>query len=1172
MLQDILAVSSGFQSSVNIAYDFNDSSKISGFIPTTSALSVIENILINTETDNKERAKILTGAYGRGKSHIVLVALSILYNKSKEVFNDLLKKINGIDKDTAKRISNYIDSSKRLLPVIVTGAGGSLSQSFLRSLQQALNTYELNDIMPETNYSAASETIARWKNDFPDTYNALKSEIRGINKFEGRLSNGDEEAYRKFVEIYPKLTSGAVFNPFVNSDVVEIYDKVNEELHDRGYSGLYIVYDEFGKYLETNISKTSESDMKLLQDLAEKCNRESRQQMHLMLICHKDISNYIDDGLPKDKVDGWRGISGRFEHLQLTNNFHQMYEDILKTSKNGNYLSGKEELVVYDCYPLHPVTTFLLPRLSEKIAQNERTLFTFLTSNQKNTLNEYIENCEDAFPIMTPDRLYDYFEQELRKELKSSELHKVYYLSAKLLQKTESKLEQKIIKTIAVIYCVAQFERIAPTLETICDVYSAAYDRKEITDTVNDLISRKFIVYRKSSNNFLCLKESSGVDIEHEIGNEVSKLKDTLDVEAALNKAAGSSYLYPVRHNEEKCLTRYFAFRFIEYSKLSKETPPQKSIGACGSVLGVIFKDEIEFESAQKKKRVYKADEFTVLIIPETYNSVSDVVYRYLAAKDRRDSCSPEDIVLRSEYEMVADDLESVIFGFVSQYTKPELRRSSYYYLSRKQDIIRKSAFSELLSYICDRVYPNTPVINNESINKDRLPGVAVTSRTKLCTAILECTEGASVPENLGLIGTGQDVSFMRSTLIRTGILNTDENGCCYFDEQNCEPSIAYVLNRIRNFFVSTATEGEKPLAELYDILVGQGNGIGMKKGAIPVYLAVVLRTMKDSVVFKSNGYEIKINVDALNSINEKPAEYSVMMVDWNDDKMEYLQAMEGYFSDYIIEKERAYNCFAYIANAIDRWYLSLPKCSRELSKRYTDDKSVKAAHKKFYNLLRSSKVNSHEFLMNRIPEAFGEECASEETAEAVFICKTELDKAKGNLIERIVKEIKQTFSGGSQDSVRSVLIDWTDRLSEKTKQHVFPGNENQILSIMSSVSNDEVTFAERLSKAVTGLRIDDWSHSVLCTFNDSLQKFKSIVEDYDSNCDKNDDIKGKQYKIITIDESGKESVHSFERTEYGRHAQLLYRDITGALSDIGQSVSEQEKRQILFEILESLC
>jgi hypothetical protein len=37
------------------------------------------------------------------------------------------------------------------------------------------------------------------------------------------------------------------------------------------------------------------------------------------------------------------------------------------------------ERIVLGCYPLQAITTFLLPNISEKIAQNERTIFTFLS-------------------------------------------------------------------------------------------------------------------------------------------------------------------------------------------------------------------------------------------------------------------------------------------------------------------------------------------------------------------------------------------------------------------------------------------------------------------------------------------------------------------------------------------------------------------------------------------------------------------------------------------------------------------------------------------------------------------------------------------------------------------------------------------------------------------------
>lgn len=95
MLNEIIEISREFQSSVNISYDLNNESKIRSFIPTSSSLELITNIISSTAPTSTERAKILTGAYGRGKSHIVLVTLAMLKQAYKRasltIFSTALK-------------------------------------------------------------------------------------------------------------------------------------------------------------------------------------------------------------------------------------------------------------------------------------------------------------------------------------------------------------------------------------------------------------------------------------------------------------------------------------------------------------------------------------------------------------------------------------------------------------------------------------------------------------------------------------------------------------------------------------------------------------------------------------------------------------------------------------------------------------------------------------------------------------------------------------------------------------------------------------------------------------------------------------------------------------------------------------------------------------------------
>lgn len=228
-------------------------------------------------------------------------------------------------------VLNYYESNQKLLPVIINGSNTSLPQAFLLALQRTLTE---NDCWyyAETNYKAALQCSAV-ENCFPDTYVQLQKAIdEPIRKFVEDLEDYSITAYEKFERIYPTLTAGSVFSPFLGFDVVELYESAVRGLRSKGYTGIYVVYDEFSKFLEANISEASVSDTKMLQDFAEKCNRSGENQLHLMLISHKEIANYIDT-LPKQKVDGGEEFLSDLNISILNNNFAQTYEIIASVFK-----------------------------------------------------------------------------------------------------------------------------------------------------------------------------------------------------------------------------------------------------------------------------------------------------------------------------------------------------------------------------------------------------------------------------------------------------------------------------------------------------------------------------------------------------------------------------------------------------------------------------------------------------------------------------------------------------------------------------------------------------------------------------------------------------------------------------------------------------------------------
>ena len=1210
MFNGKIGVSKGFQNSINVAYDLNNNEKVKSFIPTISSLGVIEDVLLSTNHNSKDRARILIGAYGKGKSHIILVLMALLFKKDVALFSTLLNKMRECNTELYHFSLEYLHSDKKLLPIIISGSSTSLTQSFLNALQQSLRTEGFSDLMPETHFQAAIKAINLWKTDYPETYERfIEALSEPVNNFVLSLSEYNVNAYEKFEKLYPSLTSGSAFNPFIGFDVVELYSKVVEKLKDKGYNGVYIVYDEFSKYLESSITKASVGDIKTLQDFAEKCNRSGESQIHLMLISHKDISNYIDK-LPKQKVDGWKGISERFKHITLHNNFSQMYEIISAVIKkdvifwkeycianqvrfgdledrfkaNGLFNkndNGTVDIAIKGCYPLHPISTFILPRLSEKVAKNERTLFTFLSSENKFTLSAFLRGADGRFPMLTPDYIYDYFEPLLRKEIYTSDVHKLYKLTSNVLKKLEiNSLGAKIVKTIALIYIVEQFEKLPPTIDTIEATFKEYADStQEIEKTLTKLIEKQYVVYLKQSNNYLKLKESSGVDIPKAIADTIEKIKSTLSVKDILNKSSFDNYMYPTRYNEDNEITRYFDFTFVdsaEFLAVHNWNRKIENLKADGVVYAIIPNSEEEIETIRDCIEKEEAHHNRIVfVVPKTYVDIGKVAFEYSAVKLLKNTVG-EDEILADEYDIYIEDLEEVIGTFIGCYARPETNGAEYYYMGQRQPMYRKAQISALLSTICEQTYPLTPIVNNESINKDTLSTVAINSRNKVIAGLLE----NELDTNLGLTGTGQDVSIMRSTLIRTGILN-NETEPPTLNLTPVDNNMRNLLETISNYFAGANNNIGQKFRGLYDILTLPKHGIGMKKGVIPIYIASVLHHFKKYVVIKNKNDEVKITVELLNSINENPDNYTIFLEDWNEEKTEFINRLAELFCDHIIEKEKDYNTFSYIVLAMVRWYMGLPKYAKDMEKSYNgkDNKhpyqSIDVQKIRFLNSLKQQKINAREYLFEKIFEIYNYHEFTCAVIDNITVAKQLFDGAKDSLVKNLIADVKSIFNSSKTNraSLTSIIKDWYESLKDTTLNHLYSNGEEKVLQLMLTISNDEKTFIERLAKAVTGLRVDDWNIDTINTFVNDLIRFKKTVEEFDRDAivDKISST-ACMYKLSFVDKKGKEVVKTFSKTEYSNTAKLLLNEISTALEEMGQSISEKEKRQVLMELLEKMC
>ena len=1202
-IEQLIRPRSGFQTSVNLAYDLNRADKIADFVPTKAAMKVLERLILPIAPTASERAHILIGAYGKGKSHLVLVLLAMLLRKNREELEPVVRALQEYKPELGRYVREQLlgEGQLPLLPIVVDGSQGSLSQAFLGALQGALSHQAgLEDLMPETHFEAAIRQIELWEKDFPETYKAMRERLSVSPKeFKDKLASFDGESYEFFLSIYPQLTSGSVFNPFLGFNIVDLYARTAEAVKAKGYRGLYVVYDEFSKFLEANIASAGVSDTRLLQDFAERAGRSGTSQLHLLLIAHKDIANYLDR-LPKNKVDGWQAVSERFVPIEMRNSFVQSYElmgRVLVKEEKGwqefkdthreefHALSQQVEQsrilsdaadaskVIEDCYPLHPLTVFILPRLSDLIAQNERTLFTFLARNSKHTLVDFLHGIETGknLPFLTPEWLFDYFEPLFRQEAYTSHISNIYRLALHGLSQLESdSLMARIVKTVTLIQMVQHYEQVPPTTEMLELTYGAGWGSRQVVEAATELVEKRYLLHRSQVSGYLDIKQASGVDVKQKCKDLAEKNKSAYGLLNVLNELCKDVYFYPTQYNDEKDMTRYFELRFVTEQVFMVQADWNKEIGddyLDGVVYALIPSGENDVSVLRDKlEERQKGAERCLFVLPKKYQDIQEAAYIYQSAKRLAEEADG-DTVLVEEYRLAMSDAEEALTEFLRNYLEPERNRAEYYYQGKRLSIRRRAQFSKALSDICYNLYNLTPIINNETLNRNALSSVALRTRDKVIEALLQ----QELTPTLGQKGSSQGMSFVRSALLHTGILFNDGTRTMISLDGLEETNTKNVIEIIEKFISSADGSETYNFDRLYGELRLPGKHIAMKKGPIPIFIAAVVHFYRSNItIYNQNGQEEDINASLFRAIEAHPEKYRAFREDWDEGKSEYVNKISQIFSAYILEQEKEYASFAFIVKAMQRWFLSLPNYTRQNRSDMVPDYCLK-----FMQSLSKPHINAREYLFVQLSKIFG--CDElQETATKLKETKRLLDGSKSQLVERLKYELINIFGEDVQEatSLPSAVTDWIEAMPVATRQHIFGGTAQAMLDVLIEPTLAEDELLEKIARAVSGLWINDWDDNKEKDFLPSVINAKQEIESYSiekegvslqetSSFSKKDD-----YSFSYLDKHGQKKKKTFNRVEVSSRARLLRNEIDEALETMGAALSAEEKRQVLLETL----
>ena len=227
--------------------------------------------------------------------------------------------------------------------------------------------------------------------------------------------------------------------------------------------------------------------------------------------------------------------------------------------------------------------------------------------------------------------------------------------------------------------------------------------------------------------------------------------------------------------------------------------------------------------------------------------------------------------------------------------------------------------------------------------------------------------------------------------------------------------------------------------------------------------------------------------------------------------------------------------------------------------------------------LLRQN-TSSSELLFKKLPEAFDYHEEFADAATDIIEAKGVFDGLLGELKRVLIDNTKDEFipkidkESGRKISLMDAVKEWCDQLDPKSFEQLFSDGTDRFLQHLKNATNDEDLFITRLAKLATGLRLEDWDANTSKVYLDALARYMKTAKEFHSSVITETINDTSSYQVVFADEEGTSTTRRFDRVEISARGKLLFNQISAALEAMGHAISEQEKRQVLMEVLKKLC
>ncbi|PGV47033.1 hypothetical protein [Bacillus sp. AFS037270] len=1133
----MIPLKSKFKTSVNIKLDLGSYWIQDRYIPTPTHIESLTGILEGF-LDYDKKSHILVGSYGSGKSMIgALISNIVSKNVGVTDINKLIAKFDKVNTEESaviellQKIQNH---NKTFIPVVINGKQGRFREAVISSIHKSLKQFNLNFTLPSTVDEIKSKIIT-WREQFNETYKKfqilLEEKKWDLNVFLSDIEEYDIAAIDWFKEMYPSLTAGAEFTLSYNIDLNEHLSYILKELDGRGY-GLFLVYDEFGRFLQSVDKYETVEAMQDIQDIAELADHHKSNNFNVLLITHRNLKQYFLS-YGEELQNEFQRIQGRFRiyhthsdpatfirlSCQVTENYREFWnKDYYFESEIIKYdlfpeLNGREKksIIVENSFPLHPVTMFALPRLANAVAQNERTLFTFLESNEVGGLKRYFEVERTWY---YPHNLFDYFEPAFQEFMTDSLIGRSYYKYLRVQKKVgnspTANFETQLLKLITLwdISNLGNNQKL--TKEFMA--FALNWDVLKVNKITSLLESKKLIRYSLFNNNWEIF-EGSSIDVSkkiEEIKNEGIDKKQKLTL---LSNVLDNRYEYPKRYNDEKNMIRFATIYPVYASDLTLEfstNSPNVDKSSDMNIFYVIPDKEIE-DTKNLILELTKKDQTTLFVLPyQELLNIDDNLSKLVSIEKLLEDkyFLNEDLIVEEELLKIKENTLFTIKETLELIT--HFKKSYWFHNGKDLKIKSKISLSENLSNIMWDIFGKTPKINNESFNRRNISKQQLKAAKEVVDAI---------------IGIKSNVNELKgpSKLIYASIVKNNK-----INEANETEEIS----ELRLNLMNQLKLGQGDFTTL--LAVFKDKPFGIREPNIPVLLTSVLKQEWKNLMFyhKDGSYINDMDGDILfDRMLDKPENYSFSYQSLNDKYKEVIKDIDECFELYIDESDASFHSSVRTNRILSKWFRSLPKITQK-----TNKLSKKA-------LLFKQLIKKGEF-----------------EPDVALDSLYELDIDKNSI--KLIKNESENYYDNHKGLIETTIFNLTgvnsfdellDSIQKKTE---FEKVDNKLNNLILK-SNSE-NWVDILSFELVGVKREEWSDATDEVFFKTINSLIKI--------DSSTDLKDQYYEVKIENE-----IMAIPKVDLSSKGKLIYSNMKTDLELMGRKLPNEEIIAVVFRVLVDL-